>query len=86
MAEKNMELKNDLRATTRVNYDRMWHNTVAASAIGKKKISDIKQVHIKAFYVDCVKAELKQNTIKPIHNLIFSSFELAADSDFIRKL
>ena len=80
-----MELKNDLRATTRENYNRMWHNTVEASAIGKKKISDIKQVHVKAFYVDCVKAGLKRNTIKLIHNLIFSSFELAVDSDFIRK-
>lgn len=80
-----MELKNDLRATTRENYNRMWHNIVEASAIGKKKISDIKQVHVKAFYVDCVKAGLKRNTIKLIHNLIFSSFELAVDSDFIRK-
>ena len=80
-----MELKNDLRATTRENYNRMWHNTVEASAIGKKKISDIKQVHVKAFYTDCVKAGLKRNTIKLIHNLIFSSFELAVDSDFIRK-
>ncbi len=80
-----MELKSDLRTTTRENYNRMWHNIVEASAIGKKKISDIKQVHVKAFYVDCVKAGLKRNTIKLIHNLIFSSFELAVDSDFIRK-
>lgn len=80
-----MGLKNDLRATTRENYNRMWHNTVEASAIGKKKISDIKQVHVKTFYADCVKAGLKRNTIKLIHNLIFSSFELAVESDFIRK-
>ena len=80
-----MELKSDLRTTTRENYNRMWHNTVEASTIGKKKISEIKQVHVKAFYVDCVKAGLKRNTIKLIHNLIFSSFELAVDSDFIRK-
>ncbi len=30
----------------------MWHNTVEASVIGKKKISDIKQVHVKAFYTE----------------------------------
>lgn len=80
-----MELKNDLRATTRENYNRMWRNVVEESAIGKKKIADIKQVHVKAFYSDCVKAGLKRNTIKLLHNLIFSSFELAVDSDFIRK-
>lgn len=50
-----MELKNDLRATTRENYNRMWHNTVEASAIGKKKISDLKQVHVKVFYTDFIR-------------------------------
>ncbi len=80
-----MELKNDLRATTRENYNRMWKNTVEESTIRNKRISELKQFHIKSFYNDCVKAELKRNTIKLVHNLIFSSFELAVDSDFIRK-
>ena len=63
----------------------MWHNIVEASAIGNRRISELKQLHIKSFYNDCAKAGLKRNTIKLIHNLIFSSFELAVDSDFIRK-
>lgn len=81
----NMELKNDLRESTRANYDAMWRNNVENSVIGNRKISDIKQVHVKAFYNDCVKKGLKRNTIKLLHNLIFSSFELAVDSDWIRK-
>lgn len=63
----------------------MWKNTVEESTIGNKRISELKQFHIKSFYNDCVKAGLKRNTVKLIHNLIFSSFELAVDSDFIRK-
>lgn len=80
-----MELKNDLRDTTRENYNRMWENSVETSAIGNKKIADLKKVHIVSFYSDCAKSGLKRNTIKLLHNLIFSSFELAVDSDFIRK-
>ena len=39
-----MELKNDLRATTRENYNRMWHNIVEASAIGNRRISELKEL------------------------------------------
>lgn len=80
-----MELKNDLRTTTRENYNRMWKNCVEISSIGNKKIADLKKVHIVSFYSDCAKSGLKRNTIKLLHNLIFSSFELAVDSDFIRR-
>lgn len=83
--QMHMELKNDLRATTRENYIKMWKSNVESSAIGRKKISELKKVHIKGFYNDCIKAGQKRNTIKLLHNLIFSSLELAVDSDFIRK-
>lgn len=80
-----MELKNDLRATTRGNYMAMWNSNVEPSAIGRKKISEIKKIHIKGFYNDCLKLGKKRNTIKLLHNLIFASLELAVESDFIRK-
>lgn len=83
--EMNMELKNDIKATTKTNYVNMWHSNVEASTIGNKKISELKQIHIKAFYNDCARNGLKRNTIKLLHNLIFSSLELAVDSDMIRK-
>lgn len=56
---------------TRVNYNRMWKNSVEKSAIGDKKIADLKKIHIVSFYGDCAKAGLKRNTIKLLHNLIF---------------
>ncbi len=83
--EMNMELKSDIKATTKTNYVNMWHSNVEVSTIGNKKISELKQIHIKAFYNDCARNGLKRNTIKLLHNLIFSSLELAVDSDMIRK-
>lgn len=83
--EMNMELKNEIKATTKTNYMNMWRSNVETATIGNKKISELKQLHIKAFYNDCSKNGLKRNTIKLLHNLIFSSLELAVDSDMIRK-
>lgn len=83
--EKNMELNIDIKPTTKTNYVNMWRSNVADSIIGNKKISEIKKMHIEEFYTDCMKRGLKRNTVKLLHNLIFSSFELALDNDMIRK-
>lgn len=80
-----MELKHDIRQSTAENYKRMWRSSVEASAIGRKKICELKKVHIMGFYHDCAKSGKKRNTVKLLHNLIYSALELAADSDFIRK-
>lgn len=80
-----MKLKKDLRESTRVNYERRWEYSIENSMLGNKRLCDLKQMHIKAFYNDCVEKGLKRNTIKLLHNLIFASLELAVDSDFIRK-
>lgn len=80
-----MELKHNLRQSTIANYNRMWQSNVQLSAIGNKKISELKKIHIMGFYNDCAKLGRKRNTIKLLHNLIFSALELAVDSDFIRK-
>lgn len=80
-----MESKTDIRENTRVNYRLMWKNGVKDSSIGNMKISKIKQLHVKAFYAGLAKAGAAASTIKLYHNLIFPAFELAVDSDMIRK-
>ena len=80
-----MKLKNDLRESTRVNYERRWAYSIENSVLGNKRICDIKQMHVKVFYKACVESGLKRNTVKLLHNLIFASLELAVDSDYIRK-
>ena len=81
----NMELKTTkLRGSTKANYTSLWKHNVEES-IGRQKICDIKQIHIKKFYSDCAARGLKKSTIKMLHNLIHSTLELAVESDYILK-
>lgn len=64
-----VELKPNLRKSTISNYKKMWKSNVEESAIGKKKISELKKVHLMGFYSDCAKSGLKKNSIKLLHNL-----------------
>lgn len=83
--EMYMSTKTDLKESTRCNYMALWNNTVKDSMIGNMKISQIKKIHVKAFYSDLVKQGLSANTVKLFHNLIFPALEMAVDSDMIRK-
>ncbi|MDE7431824.1 MAG: site-specific integrase [Lachnospiraceae bacterium] len=83
--QTNMELKAaGLREGTKALYESMWNYNVKDS-LGRQKICDIKQVHVKKFYSDCVAKGLKRNTIKTLHNLIYSTLELGVESDYILK-
>ncbi len=83
--EMNMKLNIGIKPTTKANYISMWKNNVETSAIGNKEVAKIKKSQIKDFYTDCNAKGLKRNTIKLLHNLIFSSLEIAVDDDIIRK-
>ena len=45
-----LELKTDLRESTRHNYLASWNNAIRDSDIGKMKISKINKTHIQNFY------------------------------------
>ncbi len=80
----NLELRK-LKPSTVSNYKRMWENNIKNSRIGNTKIRDIIQIDIKQFYKELMAKPLKKNSIKLIHNIIFSSFEMAINNDMIRK-
>lgn len=80
-----MENKTNLRENTRSNYVLMWKNKVRDSKIGNMKVSQIKQMHIKAFYVGLSKDGAAAATIKKYHNMINPVLEMAVDSDIVRK-
>lgn len=80
-----METKSGLRTSTRCNYVSVWDNTVKESVLGNMKISQIKQIHIRAFYSDLAKRGLAARSIELFHTLISSSLEMAVASDIIRK-
>lgn len=80
-----LELKTDLRESTRCNYLASWNNAIRDSDIGKMKVSEIDQIRIRKFYTGLVKQGLAANTIKFYHSLICPALELAVDSNIIRK-
>ncbi len=80
-----LELKTDLKETTRCNYLASWNNAIRDSDIGKMKVSEIDQIRIRKFYAGLVKQGLAANTIKFYHSLICPVLELAVDSNMIRK-
>lgn len=55
------------------------------SIIGEMKINQIKQIHIKRLYADLKQRGLEGSSIQTYHVLISSVFQLAVDSDLIRK-
>lgn len=80
-----METKSNLRESTRCFYMTAWRNNVENSALGTMRISQIRQLHIKAFYSGLARHGLAENTIKSCHSMIFPALEMAVDSDIIRK-
>lgn len=80
-----LELKTDLKESTRCNYLATWNNAIRDSDMGKMKVSEIDQIRIRKFYTGLVKQGLAANTIKFYHSLISPVLELAVDSNIIRK-
>lgn len=79
-----IEVKTDLRESTRANYIAVWNNAIK-DTIGEKKISKISQIDIQKFYAGLVKQGIASNTIKFYHSLIHPTLEMAVDNDIIRK-
>lgn len=80
-----LELKTDLRESTRHNYLASWNNAIRDSDIGRMKISKINKTHVQNFYSNLSKQGLAANTIKFYHNLICPTLEFAIETDAIRK-
>lgn len=80
-----METKSNIRKSTSVNYRNCWDASVKNSIIGEMKVNQIRQIHIKRLYADLKQRGLEGSSIQTYHVLISSVFQLAVDSDLIRK-
>lgn len=80
-----METKSNIRKSTYVNYRNYWNVSVKNSIIGEMKVNQIKQIHIKRLYADLKQRGIEGSSIQTYHVLISSVFQLAVDSDLIRK-
>lgn len=80
-----MDSKVNIREHTKSNYMLLWRTAVQDSKLGNMKISQIKQIHVRKFYADQVKKGAATSTVKTYHNIICPTFEVAVNSDIIRK-
>lgn len=81
-----MNLKKDIRETTRDNYNSLWKNYVEKTTLGNMQVAKIKQIHIKTHYDNLLtEKQLKGSSIKVIHALVFQVLEMAVNSDWILK-
>ena len=80
-----IDSKVNIREHTKSNYRLLWRTAVQDSKLGNMKISQIKQIHVRKFYADQAKKGAATSTIKTYHNIICPTFEMAVNSDIIRK-
>lgn len=80
-----MSTKSNIRQSTVANYRNYWDTSVKESIIGEMKINQIKQIHIKKLYAGLKQRGLEGSSIQTYNVLISSVFQLAVDSDLIRK-
>lgn len=80
-----MDGKANIRESTRCNYENDWNISVKQSILGDMKISQIKQIHVKKLYAELSKRNFKGSTIQTCHVLLSSVFQMAVDSDMLRK-
>ena len=73
-----------LKANSRCHYEYIW-SCYISNELGEMKVVQVKPSHIKLFYTKLEKANYSHNTLKLIHALLLSSFELAVADDIIRK-
>ena len=80
-----MNLRKDLRSTTRASYLYMYNHFVR-NEIGTRKIQTLNYSTIKKFYIDLLlKTDMRITTLENIHNQIHPALQLAVKDDILRK-
>lgn len=83
--DRHINLKKNIRNTTRANYIYMYDRYVR-DTFGKKKLNDIVSSDVKLFYNILIEEyELEVSTVDSIHTIIHPVFDMAVNDDVIRK-
>lgn len=82
--EQYIELKHELKDSTRTNYIYMYNRNVRPD-FGKKNIADIKYTDVKRFYMSLIHEKgFKPNSMEIIHTLLHPVFTAAVRDGYIR--
>ena len=79
-----MEIKKNLRPSTKDNYLRTWKNYIPDS-LAAMKVTSIKVSHIKKLYAELEAKGLAKSTIKLVHNILSPCLQIAVDDHIIRE-
>lgn len=82
--DRYMATRNDLRETTKANYE-LTYDRYVRNTLGKKKIADIKYSHIVWFYSNMItEKQLRIGTIQYVQRMIRPALQMAVRDDIIR--
>ena len=82
--DRYMAVREDLRVTTKANYEAAYDRYVR-NALGKVKLSEIKYTQIVLFYIDLMKTRgIHIGTIEYIQRMIRPSLQIAVRDDILR--
>lgn len=83
MFKKYIEMKTNLKTTTRNNYVYCYDHYIRNS-IGNRKIKTFRYSDVKAFYVGMIKSGFDVSTIEVVHTVLHPTFTLAVRDGIIR--
>lgn len=79
-----MELRSDLKESTRCNYICLYNKHIR-DTIGHKKLKSVKFTDIQKLYVDMVQEQgLKISTVQSVHSIVYQMFDSAVMDNVIR--
>lgn len=80
-----IDLKPNLRATTKTNYINITNKNIKPSKLGMMKLCEVKKSDVKAFYKYLYgERKFSTNTIQLYQNVLFPAFQMAVDDFLIR--
>ena len=82
--KKYMSSKPNLANSTFENYEYLWKKYVENSAIGNKKLSNLRKSDILSFYTSLKKQGIKNTTIQLFQNILYPCVQLAVNDNIIR--
>ena len=83
--EEYLQLKTDLKISTRNNYEYYFNKKIKGSKFGKKKIINLKKSDVLSFYKELSDEGLSNGTIRIVNKLVHPALELAYEDSTIMR-
>lgn len=82
--DRYMKVRKPVRDTTRKAQTQLYGKHIRTAWLGRKQVAKLKKSDVMLFYTEMSK-NYAQSTVRTVHCILYSMFELAIDDDLIRK-